>query len=518
MKKTIIQKALASLTALLAVSAIALPMTAAAVDTPTINAEPATKLDTPATSVAVPVKKDIVLFNADGKPILSPNINYSYEITAAAVTDATITTYAPEDLDTDGKTPKTGAVPITVTVKPGIINAITVGGNHADNDKVTGTISFGADGDTNHNDNTEKHNSNRESVQTVTLSNKVSSSMSITVDADKIYDTDDTDNERKQDNGPGVYRYKIKDVTTPATLTASGITRAAGNNDTIYLDVYTKYNDQKNGLVVYGYVLLKDTTSHDSTSINYDKTTTEETLKITGFDTDSENNANYKEQTVEKANLTSDSYHTYNVEVSKKTEGDLADTQHNFPFKIELTNANKVTSLDDFYYVITKDGTAQTEQITNLSGTGTWTLDGSTDTTLQLQNDDKILITGLPVKTSIKVTETNDTADKYTVSATKLKQPTGTATETEPITLKSGSATGTSLSVAGGATAEMNAALELIKEDGNDKIVFTNTLKDISVTGLLFNIAPFAFITAAGAVLFGLFMKNRKYSDTESKI
>ena len=175
-----------------------------------------------------------------------------------------------------------------------------------------------------------------------------------------------------------------------------------------------------------------------------------------------------------------------------------------------------MTSLDDFYYVITKDGAAQAEQITHLSNAGAWTLDGSTDAALQLQNGDKIVITGLPVKTSIKVTETNDTADKYTVSATKLEQPTGT--DTEAITLKSGSVTGASLSVAGGATAEMNDALELKKTDANDQIVFTNTLKDISVTGLLFNIAPFAFITAAGAVLFGLFMKNRKYSDTESKI
>lgn len=515
MKKTIIQKALASLTALLAVSAIALPMTAAAAaNTPTINAAPATKLDTPDATVAVPVKKDIVLFNANGSDILSPNINYSYEITAAAVTETTITTYAPEDLDTDGKTPKTGAVPITVTVKPGIINAVTVGNNAADaENKVTGTISFGDANDTNHNNNTDKHESNNENAQTVDLTKKVSSSMSITVDANKIYDTN---GDHKQDNGPGVYRYKITDVTEAVTLKESGITRAQGNNQTIYLDVYTKYNADKNGLVVYGYVLLKDTTSHDSTSINYDKTTTEETLKITGFDTESENTNNYGSTEVAPAGLTSDSYHTYNVEVWKKTEGDLADTQHNFPFKIELTNANTVTSLDDFYYVITKDGTAQQEQIRHLSNAGAWTLDGSTDAALQLQNGDKIVITGLPVKTSIKVTETNDTDDKYTVSATKRKE---TGEETEAIPLKSGeSAPGTSLSVASDATAEMNAALELIKKDVNDQIVFTNTLKDISVTGLLFNIAPFAFITAAGAVLFGLFMKNRKYSDTESKI
>lgn len=516
MKKTIIQKTLASLTALLAVSAMALPMTAAAVDTSTINTDPAIKLDTPTPSVAVPVYKDIVLFNVDGKEILSPNITYTYEITSAPASSATITTYyAPDDLEADGKTPKTGAVPITVTVKPGIIGAVSVGTNEADaNNKVTGTISFGDANDTHTNNNATKHDSNTEAADTVTLSKKVSSSMSITVDASKIYDTN---NDSKQDNGPGVYRYKIKDATTNATLTASGITRSNNNNDTIYLDVYTKYNSDKNGLVVYGYVLLKGTDNEANEVINYNKNTTAETLKITGFDTDSENTEKDEEGTVEKANLISDSYHTYNVEVCKKTEGDLADTQHNFPFKIELTNSNTVTSLDDFYYVITKDGTKQTEQITNLSASGAWTLDGADESTnLQLQNEDKIVITGLPIKTAIKVTEKNDTKDKYTVSATNLKQPTGAGTDA--ITLKSGTATGTSLPVAGGASAEMNATLELKKTDGNDKIEFTNTLKDISVTGLLFNIAPFAFITAAGALLLGLFMKNRKYNDTDSKI
>ncbi|GEM_PF-999340 len=540
MKNTIIKKAIACMTSLMAVSALSVSMASYAVDTPTINNPPANKLETAQREVGIPVNKDIVLFNVDESQILSPNIIYSYEVTPANIsgtTPAKITTYAPEDLDTDGKTPKTGAVPITVTVKSGVLAAIsTVGDNTETTTKKEATISFGGTNDiytsgttTYSNNNVTKHATNKESVETVDLTKKVRNSMTITVDANKIYDPDYDKEEHTntQVNGPGVYRYKIEDVTTGDTLKASGIDRkyhtADGDTDKyVYLDVYTKYNEQKNGLVVYGYVLLKDVTDKDNVDVTYNKDTTGETLKVTGFDTESENKDKYNEQTCSKGELTSDAYHTYNVEVSKKTEGDLADTQNNFPFKVELTNTNTVTSLDDFYYVITKDGTAQSEVITNLSNAGAWTLDGNTDTNLRLQNGDKIVITGLPVKTSIKVTETNNTADTYSVSATNLVQPTGGDT-TAAITLKGKAAddtdiTGTSLSVAKDKTAEMSAALEITKTDKGQKIVFTNTLKDISVTGLLFNIAPFIFITAAGVVLITLFMRNKKKDNADNMI
>ncbi|MBP3760145.1 MAG: hypothetical protein J6I55_01485 [Ruminococcus sp.] len=555
MKNTIIKKALACMTSLMAVSALSVSMASYAVDTPTINNPPANKLETAQREVGIPVNKDIVLFNVDESQILSPNIIYSYEVTPANIpteNPAKITTYAPEDLDTDGKTPKEGAVPITVTVKSGVLAAIsTVGDNTETTNKREATISFGAANDNKGNDNVTKHATNKESAETIDLTKKVRNSMTITVDANKIYDPDygKEEHTNTQVNGPGVYRYKIEDVTTPETLAASGIDRkykdTTNDHDKyVYLDVYTKYNANKDGLVIYGYVLLKDAQGNDNVDVTYDHTETGETLKVTGFDTESENTNTYSDQNFNKADLTSDAYHTYNVEVSKKTEGDLADTQHNFPFKIELTNSNKVTSLDDFYFVITKDGQAINARTTSLGtgkladtefgvaldANGTWILDGSPSTSdssaasanLKLQNGDKIVITGLPVKTSIKVTETNDTADTYSVSATNLVQPTGGDT-TAAINFKGKTANNedidvTSLSVAKNNTAEMSAALEITKTDKGQKIVFTNTLKDISVTGLLFNIAPFIFITAAGVVLITLFMRNKKKDNSDNMI
>ncbi len=518
MKKKSVKKMLTSSAAILTIAALAVPgISVFAVDTPTINTSPANKIASPTNTATVTVNKDIVLFNVDGSSILSPNVTYSYDITSANVSTATITTYAPEDLKEDGKTPKEGAVPVTVKVRPGVLAAVsTTNDDNTTDNKVEGSITFGAADDTNTNDNTNKHAVNAESVTNVDLTKKVRSTMTINVNANKIYDPQygETGHINAQVNGPGVYRYKIEDVTTPATLTASGIQRnyktAADDTDKyIYLDVYTKYADSnKNSLVVYGYVLLKDAAGNANVDITYNQNTVGETLKITGFDTESENTDTHGGTTVAKADLTSDAYHTYNVEVSKKTDGDLADAQHNFPFKVELTNTNTVTSLDDFYYVITKDGTPQTEVKTNLSNTGAWTLDGATaSTNLQLQNGDKILITGLPVNTKIKVTETNDTSDTYSVSAK----------DTDNAALSVNGST-TSVSVNAGATAAMNDVFAVDNTTALDKIEFTNTLKDISVTGLMFSIAPFVFITIAGVALLVLVMKNRKSSDNKSKI
>lgn len=543
MKKNVFRKLITSTAAILAVVAMAVPNASVfAADTPTVNEPPAVVLtDTAiATTTDIVVKKDIVLFNVDSSPILSPNIDYSYKVTSANVNNATITTYASSDFASGSL--NNDAVPITVTVKPGPIGAITIGNAVANNNEVAGTISFGnssaknVDSDT-VNDNVTKHATNDEygtdKTKSVDLSKKVTSSMTIHVDASKIYDTDDDGN---QNNAPGVYRYKIEDVTTADTLKKSGIERnyktdATNDEDKyIYLDVYTKYeNNEKNSLVIYGYVLLKDVTGKDNVSLEY-KTTENltETVKITGFDTDSENEATYgNSNAFTAANLTSDAYHTYNVKVTKKVDGDLADAQNNFPFKVELTNTgtNAVTSKDDFYYIIKKDGTeiiannpslgdgklANTEKAAFLATDGSWTLDGTTDTNLQLQHNDYIEIIGLPQNTKITVTETNNTNDTYSVSA----KVNDTAVDLK----KNGTGdAAASLSVEKNAKAQLSEAKDVNQTSGKDTIEFTNTLKDISVTGLLFNVAPFAFITVAGAGLLGLLMRNKRNSESESKI
>ena len=526
------KKAFASVTALLAVSAMMIPAAVGAFDTPTINESPATVLTGTdiKSSIGIELNKDIVLFNVDGASILAPNITYKYEITSATGTN-TIETYASSDLDSNGN-PNSGATPITVTVKPGEIGAISTSvGDIASTAEIReGTITFGTDNETKYATNDEYVESTNAEID---VTKKVRNNLTITVDANKIYDPDygKDGHTNVQVNGPGVYRYKISDVTDAATYKASGVTDGGAAND-LYLDVYTRYTydtsvDPKkpNGLEVYGYVLM---TANES--IVYDGSK-KESYKVTGYDTDSEDkDLDTPVDGIQPDELKSDTYHTYNVEVQKKTEGDLADAQNNFPFTINLTNSAGVTSLDDFYYEITKDGQKISARTTSLGtgkltdtefgaaldADGEWALNGNTaSTNLQLQNGDKILITGLPVGAQIVVKETNNTKDTYSVSA----HINGTDDEAA-VDVKIGEE-GTpakSLSAAKDAEVELAAAANVNKTDSRDVIVFTNTLRDISVTGLLFSIAPFAFITIAGIALLGLFMRNKKDEASENRI
>jgi len=197
------------------------------------------------------------------------------------------------------------------------------------------------------------------------------------------------------------------------------------------------------------------------------------------------------------------------VKVKKVVTGDLADTQHNFPFKVELNNSS-ITSSDDFSYKIKKNGTEGSSIAANLAADGSWTLDGIADagTGLQLRHNDEITIIGLPADTTIKVTEKNDTGDIYIASA---KDNAETALQ-----LKVGDADAAdSAVISPDEQAAMSAAYSI---DGTKTITFTNNMKDISVTGLLFSIAPFIIITAAGAGLILLVIRSRKQKNGENEV
>jgi len=498
--KTNIKRTLTSMASILAVSAMSVSAGAFAADTGVINEEPAFVLEGTdiKSKIDIDLNKDIILFNVDGANIYAPNITYTYNITAPT-TDATITTVS------NDTTPTT----MTVKVRQGVIKAISteVGDDASTADIREGTITFGND------DSITAPPSNttyQESTTAIAIAdinkNKIRRSLKIGVDASKIYNPNGGTN---QVNGPGVYRYKISDVTAAPVYAASGVTDGGATND-LYLDVYTKYNADKNGLVIYGYVLLKgEDTYEQNTSITYVHTEGDG-VKVTGFDTESENTDTIgtgNEITIsndpETNELKSDTYHTYNLTVEKKTDGDMADAQHKFPFSIALENAT-VSSGDEFA-VSVANGTAAHNALANNASNNVATITGS------IKNGETIVITGLPAGTKATVAETNDTNDGYSVAAkhfeSSSKNTEGTATS---LTLTKSESAGKDVY-----TAEQ---IDVDRADTADKVLYINTLKDISITGLLFNIAPFAFISAAGAALIGLFMKNKKNKDADSII
>ena len=497
MKKNSIMKAIATTTALLAVSAMAIPTTVSAFDTNIINKAPAFVLESSGVTAEITLNKDIVLFNVDEKTIFEPNVTYTYAISEASVTDATITTYDPNDLE-DGS-PKTGAVPQKVTVKKGVLAAIStsVGDKEATTDAVEGTITFGAGSGVPHTA-ADLLASNKEPLTDTDEINtdlKATKNLKIRVDASVIYDDGA--------GAPGVYRYKISDITEASELTAAGVKDGGAAAD-LYLDVYTRFNTAKNGLEIYGYVLLTaDSGSGDNTSIEYKNTATVGN-KVTGYDTDSETVDENGDHKVQSDDLKSDSYHTYNLEVKKTVDGTLGDKNHEFPFQINLSNA-AVTHNADFYWTQT-DAAGNT--ITHLADAATGTGDElvlgalSDSSAIKLKDGDTCTIYGVPADTKVLVSEYNDSGSTYSVAAKQNGDALAlNKTKAEDKT-----------------SAAMSENKDIAQKTSKDEIEFTNTLNDISVTGLFFNIAPFAFIAAAGAALLGLLMKNKKRGENESRI
>ena len=497
MKTNFMNKAFALLTSVLTASAMTASVSVFAVDSPTIDSLPAHKLETSRTVADIPIKKDILLFNSEKKRIPEPNIVYEYQISSANVTSANISTK-----DSDDNT-------IVLAVRPGVLEAltsITDSGDEAftmetdtDEDFRTGTITFG-------NDTTMKMTNRANDVPYISNSDyKAMKQMNLKIDASKIYDTD---NDGNADNEPGVYRYKITEVTSDATYIASGVTEGEAG-DTIFLDVYTKYNEAKDNLVIYGYVLLKSTEDGANTSITYNKEA-EEGVKIDGFVTTAEGDDNNDNEII-PGDFKGDYYKTYNVDVKELVAGDLADRLHEFPFRIQLSN-DTVTSGPNFSI---NDGAIHSA--TSLTTAGKW---DSNDVNIagidfKLKYGDMISLIGLPAGTKVMVTETNDTEDVYSVSAVF----NDTA---KPLVNSDASKIGSSISIPKNDTASLdtsnNTSYPITMELTSDKVIITNTLRDVSVTGLLFDTAPFLFITSAGIFLFTLYLRNKKETDTDNMI
>lgn len=277
----------------------------------------------------------------------------------------------------------------------------------------------------------------------------------------------------------GIYRFKITETVSPADVTTVGLdTRDANYDSARYLDVYIKNGDS--GLEMYGAVIFKSTDTNAIDATNGDITTS--TTKTTGFEP-STSSSDYEND------ITVDKYHTFNLEVNKTITGGLADKTHDFPFEITLTGDKAATIITDY----SKSGASYV-------GTEPTTVNINTTAavlTPALSNGDSVTITGIPVGTTVLVKETNDTYDQYTPSITTQTGFTSlTLTETGALAAQTG-------------TTQLSAATEITSKAAKSVIGLTNTLSEVSPTGVVLRIAPYALMLGAGIVLF-LLSRRRK--------
>lgn len=285
--------------------------------------------------------------------------------------------------------------------------------------------------------------------------------------------------------GAGVYRYQINETTTEATKNASGIKEGTVAN-VLYMDVYVDGNGD-----IYGYVLFTNNDDIDA-SPNADPAAATAAGKTEGFVGSEPDGDAYASDT-----SVADKYYTFNLEVSKDVVNDayIENNKHQFPFTITLTNS---TVSANVLPIMTVSADATQTALSPAAISTTWSP--------TIADDASILYVGIPTGTTVTIQEKNDVT-----GVTYSSVSTGADTDA----IAKDIATNEDSNIA---TVDCNAtALTVAAENhtGSDEVKFTNTMKQISPTGIIIRSAPYLLLFAVGAVLFILIRHGKKNEKAE---
>ena len=275
----------------------------------------------------------------------------------------------------------------------------------------------------------------------------------------------------------GIYRYVI---TETANFTNTGV--IDGGDHTRYLDVYVKNSETAGQYEIYGYVCFKHNNNIDGSADAAAADAVAKAVKTQGFVSDTD----------DQDELTTDKYYTYNLTVSKTLTGDAGMNSHQFPFGIAFSGSET-----GVLPIIS--GTAGTKPTWSAKGTMSSFSTTVSGATLKIANEQNVVITGIPVGTSVTINEKNDvTGTTYTSESTGLSSPDTNAA---------------SKSIETGATSNDATIAAQTAGSATDKTVsFENTLVLISPTGVVLRVAPYALILFAGVALL-LVSRRRKEAE-----
>lgn len=395
------------------------------------------------------IYKEITAYNPEGSTVNAPAVTFNYTIDAATVAEGTTIT------DNASRHAKIGDTDVTATVavKAGV-GAPTITGTGA------GVITLVPGTNT---------------LQTA--ANGKANRFPLTVDFSSI-------NFTTTGSGAGVYRYVINETTTEATKNASGIVEGTVANQ-LFMDVYVDGTG-----AIYGYVLFTNNTTIDGSASEATASTT--AGKIEGFVGSKAAGETYENATDSIA----DKYYTFDLTITKDVENDnyIVTTHHQFPFTVTLTNS---TVTADVLPIMTVSENATQAALTAGAIAGTWNP--------TIADDATVTYVGIPTGTTITIKETNNVIGASYTSASE-----GADTDASGKIINYNDESNT-------ATVNCNAtALTIATENhtGTDKQVkFTNTLLQISPTGVTLRVAPYILMLAAGIFLFILAHKHRKANE-----
>lgn len=405
------------------------------------------------TTDTITIKKDVQVFNTSGHVIYSPKITFTYSVEpVTGLTDTTVT---------DGQGNK-------AVVRDGVAGVVSVKTNP----------DFGSDTGL-HATSTDKTVTDETDAESIA---KITKDIELNVNIAGI-------------TVPGIYRYKIKDTTTSAALTAAGISRPSGYNTDRYLDVYVVDDGSDGGVKIGGYVLF---TATDGT-VNIETTTVTTVVpggeKTDGYVITSETEKKTTDEKYLEGNNKSDEYHTYNLKVTKDVTGDFGDRTHEFPFTV-TTSGNTAD-----YSAVAKDNSTSAEEKKTVA---------SDTISTKIKNGESFTLYGLPNNTTYTIEETNDTKDTYKVTITdeSAVSASATAPTPTPAILKAEASVKTNEK----ATLENQKTEDASLQNECISVKYTNNLESVTPTGIFLRYAPY-IIMAAAAIILIVAMRRRKTED-----
>ncbi len=415
----------------------------------------------------ITIMKELKVYNTDGKDIYLPTVGYTYTITSASVTSGTTVTDSHDH---------------TGYVYPGNTSALS--GTYSVDFSPATASGYKNDG----------------TVSTVTITQPTAAAsggtsyyggFQITVDPMKVADG------TAAGAHAGIFRYKIVEAENSTnTLAKAGVVHQDSSEyeSDRYLDIYIRRavadDNASTDYVVYGYVLWCPEEEGDPVAEQDQDTSITKTpnvSKTNGYVGDTGG----------------DEYNTYNLEVTKTIEGQLAEKNHQFPFQVVFTSPNATAAT--IYYKAT-NGIPTDNTTATLSSSETTTIGALTNaSTLKLTDSGSVIFYGIPAGVTATVQENNDTYDVYTATAEITANTAQTYVENQ---VQAG-ASATIISGLDNATTTESVGSE------NTKVEWTNTISVVSPTGYVVRYAPYALIMIAGIVLFIIAKKHRKTTKEE---
>lgn len=275
----------------------------------------------------------------------------------------------------------------------------------------------------------------------------------------------------------GIYRYKLTDTTTDQVLYNAGIVRQLSYDNEFFVDVYIINGNS--GLEVSGYVMTNDNILNAT--------------KVAAF--------------------SPDSYKTYNINLKKLVEGSMGDKTNEFEFSVEVNNQGlgflyEEQVAEHAYVQENAKDSKDTDTIFSVSN-------NNLAATVALKDRDIFYLCGLSPKATVNYIETNNTSDTYSV-----KIGTGNSSDVGPNGTKALIATNvtdydTENASSNNTTINTNVPSKAgTLTTGINATIFTNSLNEVSPTGVALRFAPYIIMTIVATFLLIIARRKKDNKDT----